>query len=61
MAIKNAIKTNAIKTNVITTNVIRTNVIRTNVVSTHRDFFQGQMDRGMFYWPNLSGETWLSK
>jgi len=22
--------------------------------------YQGQMDRGLFYWPNLSGETRLS-
>ncbi len=30
------------------------------VASTLRDFFQGQMDRGLFYGPNLFGETWLS-
>jgi len=27
------------------------------VASTHTDFFQGQTDRGLFYWPNHSGET----
>ncbi len=31
------------------------------MASTHNDFLQGQMDRCQFYWPNLSGETWLSK
>jgi hypothetical protein len=28
---------------------------------TRSDFFQGQMARGLFYWPNNSGEIWLSK
>ncbi len=27
----------------------------------HIDFFQGQGDRGLFIWPNLSRETRLSK
>ncbi len=26
------------------------------VSSTHSDFFQGQKDRGLFYWPNHWGE-----
>jgi len=31
------------------------------MASAHSDFFQGQMDRGLFYWPHHSGETHLSK
>ncbi len=31
------------------------------VANRHSDFFQGQTDRGLFCWPNHSGETWLSK
>ncbi len=31
------------------------------MVSTHSDFFQGQTDRGIIYWPNHSEEIWLSK
>ncbi len=31
------------------------------LASTHSGFYQGQMDRGQFCWPNLSGETRLSK
>jgi hypothetical protein len=27
----------------------------------HSNFFQGQMDRGLIYFPNHSGETLLSK
>jgi hypothetical protein len=31
------------------------------VASTHSDFFQGEMDRGLFYWPSHASETQLSK
>ncbi len=31
------------------------------VASTHRDFFQRQIYRGQFFWPNHSAETRLSK
>jgi hypothetical protein len=31
------------------------------VATTHSDFFQGQADRGLFYMPNHSWETQLSK
>ncbi len=27
----------------------------------HSNFFQGQMNRNLFYWPNHSGDTQLSK
>jgi len=30
------------------------------VARMHRDFFQGQMGRGLIKWFHLSGETWLS-
>jgi hypothetical protein len=30
------------------------------MASMHSNFFQGQMDRGLFYWPNHSVETQLS-
>jgi hypothetical protein len=30
-------------------------------MATHSDFFQGQMDRVLFYCPGHSGETQLSK
>jgi hypothetical protein len=30
------------------------------VTITHSDFFQGKTDRGLFYWPDHSGETMLS-
>ncbi len=30
------------------------------MASTHSDFFQGRADRGLIYWPNHSGETWLT-
>ncbi len=39
---------------------IKVNFHQDFVASMHRDLFQGQMDRGLFYWPNLSGETQLS-
>ncbi len=39
---------------------IKVNFHHDIVTSMHRDFFRGQMDRGLFYWPNLTGETWLS-
>jgi hypothetical protein len=29
------------------------------MASMHSDFFQGQTDRGLFYWAGLYGETWL--
>ncbi len=35
--------------------------IKTIANSTHSNFFKGQTDRGLFYWPNHSGETPLSK
>jgi hypothetical protein len=31
------------------------------VASTNSDFFQGQADRGLAYWPNHSGPTQLSR
>jgi hypothetical protein len=31
------------------------------VASEHNDFFQGQKDSGLFFWPNHSGETRLYK
>ncbi len=31
------------------------------VASMHSDFFQGQKDRVLFYWPSQSGATWQSK
>ena len=31
------------------------------MASTHNDFFQGQTDRGLFYRPHYSWETWLSE
>jgi hypothetical protein len=31
------------------------------VASMHTDFFKGQTDRGLFFWPNHSLETRLSK
>jgi hypothetical protein len=31
------------------------------MASTHADFFQGQVDRGLIYWPNHSEETQLNK
>ncbi len=31
------------------------------VTITHSDFFQGQMDRGLLYWPSHAGEIRLSK
>jgi hypothetical protein len=29
--------------------------------SLRSDFFQGRTDQGIFYWPNHTQETWLSK
>jgi hypothetical protein len=29
------------------------------MTSMYSGFFQGQMDRGLFYWPNHFRETWL--
>jgi hypothetical protein len=26
------------------------------MANTHSDFFQGQIDRGLFYWPSHSGK-----
>jgi hypothetical protein len=39
---------------------IKVNFYQDLVAGTHTDFFQGQMDRGLFYWPNLSGITQLT-
>jgi hypothetical protein len=30
------------------------------MASMHNDFFQGQMDRGLFYWLKYSGKAQLS-
>ncbi len=32
------------------------NIFQDFVASTHSDFFRGEMDRGLFYWPNHSGK-----
>jgi hypothetical protein len=37
------------------------NFLQNHVASMRSDFFQGQMDRGLFYWPNHSWETRLSR
>ncbi len=44
-----------------TSHEIKVNFHRDFMASTHSDFFQGHMDRSLFYWPNLTGETRLSK
>ncbi len=33
----------------------------TIVIHYHQDFFQVMTYRSLIYWPNHSGETWLSK
>ncbi len=37
------------------------NFLKDFAADMHSDFFQGQMDRGLFYWPNHSWETRLSR
>jgi hypothetical protein len=40
---------------------IVTDIYQDFVASTHSDFFQGQTDWGLVYWPNHSWEAGLSK